>query len=151
MVEGKFALESSLRYEDLEPWFDKSLFERPVDYDSVLYDRVDDSFYTVIPDISSDVERVEDIPEVLEDTVDRLEDRAAPYTLSGGEVDAVLRGMFNFDAFDYLDSAESEALRLSEETGSDFVPARVESGDPSALMYSGPTSYVFVDFNSDVL
>lgn len=144
-------MESSLRYDGLEPWFEKSLFERPADYDRVLYDRVDDSFYTVIPDISDAVNDFGDIPGPLEETVERLEDASPPYRLSDREVDRVLRGMFNFDVFDYLDSAESEAVKLSEEEELDFVPARVDSGEASALMYSGPRQYVFVDFSSDVL
>lgn len=138
-------MESSLRYDGFEPWFDDSLFEQPVDYDSVIYDRVDDDFYTVIPD-PREIE-VENgfIPGVLMDTFRRLEEEAAPHMLSSREVDAVLRGMFNFDSFQYLDSAEAEAVKLSEEEDYEFVPARVESGEPSALLYSGPTSYLFMD------
>lgn len=143
-------MESSLRYEDLEPWFDKSSFDQPVDYDSVIYDRVDDTFYTVIPDISEGRE-IGEIPEELERTADRLEEEEPPYMLAPKEVDAILRRMFNFDAFNYLDSAESEALALSDERDQEFVPARVEAGNPSALMYSGPKSYAFADFDPDVL
>ncbi|MFB6144462.1 MAG: hypothetical protein ABEJ98_04085 [Candidatus Nanohaloarchaea archaeon] len=144
-------MESSLRYEELEPWFDKSFFERPVDYDSVLYDRVDDSFYTVIPDASTGIESAEEIPAVLERTVERLEGGDPPYLLAPREVDALLQRMFNFDAFDYLEAAETEALELSQRERRDFIPARVDSGEPSALMYSGPTSYAFSDFDPDIL
>ena len=144
-------MESSLRYKDIEPWFNKSSFESPVDYDSVLYDRVDDSFYTVVPDLSAGIEEVEDLPAALEGTSERLSESEPPYVLAVEEVDAILRQMFNFDAFNYLESAESEAVKLSEQAEIDFVPARLEAGEPSALMYSGPKSYAFFDFNTDIL
>lgn len=139
-------MESSLRYEDVGPWFEKSVFRQPADYDSLIYDRIDDSFYTVIPDLSPGLTEDEiQVHGKIEKVAERLEKERPPHLLSSAEVDAVLAGMFNFDAFQYLDIAEDEAVDLSEDRDYDFVPARVQSGNPSALMYSGPTSYLFME------
>ncbi len=112
------------------------------EFDEREYGGRDD--YTVIPDLRSvSREELEPVDEgrSLAWIREILCAGEEPHAMRGEDVDVILWSMYEFPVIHGREAAEDAAVTASRDLDHDYVPARLDTHEPYALMYAGPRAF----------